>query len=339
MSALTDLFTAMANKIRSKTGTATTYTPSEMASDGIDDVYDAGVASATTSITPSNASPVSMSANTGYKPTTAGYAIESYSNISPTSGSAISLSAGSIYKVNSAGKAIKSYTSVTPNNSNPPSLTSNEFYGMGGAGYAIASYSGIVPSNISPATLTDGDIGKVVGGNGYAIESYSSVTPSNSSPVTLSSGSIYKMSGSGKAVASVTSKTPSDSNPPSVASGDIIKPSANGYLVENAPIDMSNPDVTWEGNLASNGSKTITVTQKPRLVIASTSRYGDSNGYFAFRVNDVANDKNCNAYYGSSGYVENLNVSGLTSITVSDTSVVYNSNRSYTTRNAVFIWY
>ena len=44
MSALTDLFTDLANKIRSKTGTSTTYTPLEMVSDGIDDVYDAGYA-------------------------------------------------------------------------------------------------------------------------------------------------------------------------------------------------------------------------------------------------------------------------------------------------------
>lgn len=42
MSALTDLFTSMANKIRNKTGGSDTYTPAEMVSDGIDDVYDAG---------------------------------------------------------------------------------------------------------------------------------------------------------------------------------------------------------------------------------------------------------------------------------------------------------
>ena len=282
MSALTDLFTSMANKIRSKTGTATTYTPSEMASDGIDDVYDAGVASATSQITPSNASPVAMSANTGYKPTTAGYAIESYTPVS-VYGSTVETVSEGIFKIE------KGENFVTP---------------------------------------------KITG------KTIQAITPSNSSPVDLYSANVlYSMSSAGKAVASVTSKTPSDSSPASVTANSIIQPSAAGYLVENAPIDMSNPDVTWEGNLSSNGSKTITVTQKPRLVIASTSRYGDSNGYFAFRVNDVANDKNCNAYYGSSGYVENLNVSGLTSITVSDTSVVYASNRSYTTRNAVFIWY
>lgn len=41
MSALTDLFTALANKIRSNLGVSDTYTPTEMVS-AIDDVYDAG---------------------------------------------------------------------------------------------------------------------------------------------------------------------------------------------------------------------------------------------------------------------------------------------------------
>lgn len=51
MSALTDLFTALANKIRSKTGGQETYTPLEMVSDGIDDVYDAGVIAGTPTLT------------------------------------------------------------------------------------------------------------------------------------------------------------------------------------------------------------------------------------------------------------------------------------------------
>ena len=40
MSALTTLFSSLANKIRSKTGGSDTYTPPEMV-DAIDDVYDA----------------------------------------------------------------------------------------------------------------------------------------------------------------------------------------------------------------------------------------------------------------------------------------------------------
>ena len=47
MSALTDLFTAFANKIRSKTGGSDTYTPPQMVN-AIDDVYQAGVDAGTT---------------------------------------------------------------------------------------------------------------------------------------------------------------------------------------------------------------------------------------------------------------------------------------------------
>lgn len=284
MSALTDLFTAMANKIRSKTGTATTYTPSEMASDGIDDVYDAGVASVPTptSITPSNSSPVPLG---GFTP----------------------------YIINSGSAAERQ-------------------------GYAIESFSNIVPSNASPVSLTSGSIHKL-GGNGYAISNYSSKTPSNASPSGLVSGEIYKMSASGFAIAHYSSETPSDSNPPSVASGDIIKAGGAGYLVENAPIDLYNPDVTWQGNISANGTKTITVTKTPRLVIHSYARYGDTNGYTVTRINDVVNNKHSDAYYLSSGYGEDKNADGLVGLTVSSTSITVNPNRSYTTRNMVFVFY
>ena len=43
MSTLTDFFTSLANKVRSKLGTEITYTPAEAVS-AIDDVYDAGEA-------------------------------------------------------------------------------------------------------------------------------------------------------------------------------------------------------------------------------------------------------------------------------------------------------
>lgn len=109
MSALTDLFSAMANKIRSKTGTQTTYTPSEMVSDGIDDVFDAGVASVPTptSIMPSNASPVALTANTPVKPTTSGYAIASYSSKTPSDSNPPSIYSAAIIKASSSGYLTK----------------------------------------------------------------------------------------------------------------------------------------------------------------------------------------------------------------------------------------
>lgn len=106
MSALTDLFTAMANKIRSKTGGSDTYTPAEMVSDGIDDVYDAGVAAGTTptqtkSVT-AGTSQITVSPDTGYAlssvtvdPTpsetkTEGPNVSTNKEVTPTSGKLLS---------------------------------------------------------------------------------------------------------------------------------------------------------------------------------------------------------------------------------------------------------
>ena len=197
MSALTDLFTSMANKIRSKTGTATTYTPTQMASDGIDDVYAAGIADATTSITPSNASPVSMSANTGYKPTSAGYAISSYNSVTPSNSSPVSLSSGSIYKMGGAGKAVASVTTLTPSDSSPATITSGTVYKASANGKAVASVTDVTPSALG--TSFSAGINKMSSA-GYAYTEKPSVSITtlwtNASPtgnfdgqeITLSSG-------------------------------------------------------------------------------------------------------------------------------------------------------
>lgn len=154
MSALTDLFTAMANKIRSKTGTQTTYTPLEMVSDGIDDVYAAGYdaggggGGGGIPITPSNASPVSLTSGESYEMQANGYAISSYTNLTPSNASPVSLSSGSIYKMGGAGKAVASVADITPSDSSPAALTSGSIYKAGGAGYAIASS----PTSVTPSS-------------------------------------------------------------------------------------------------------------------------------------------------------------------------------------------
>lgn len=112
MSALTDLFTALANKIRSKTGGSTTYTPPQMVN-AIDDVYAAGAASVTgTSITPSNTSPQSMSSGTLYKPTDNGYAIQSYTSISQSQLNAGVYFSSGMKKMASSGYAYSSQPSI-----------------------------------------------------------------------------------------------------------------------------------------------------------------------------------------------------------------------------------
>ena len=96
MSTLTDLFSSMANKIRSKTGTQTTYTPAQMVSNGIDDVYAAGYDAAGGGatgipVTPSNSSPVSLTNGETYEMLDDGYAISSYTNVTPSNSSPVSL--------------------------------------------------------------------------------------------------------------------------------------------------------------------------------------------------------------------------------------------------------
>lgn len=154
MSALTDVFTALANKIRSKTGTSTTYTPSQMVSNGIDDVYDAGYAAGggggvtPTSITPSNSSPASMTAGNAYEPTANGYAISSYTRVTPLNTSPVGLSSGSIYKMDSSGFAINTYSNLTPSDySSPVSLQNSGVYKPTESCYAISSYTDISPSS------------------------------------------------------------------------------------------------------------------------------------------------------------------------------------------------
>jgi len=305
MSALTDLFSSFANKIRSKTGSVDTYTPTEMV-DAIDDVYDAGVASATTSITPSNSSPVSMSANTGYKPTANGYAISSYSSVTPSS-TATSVSTDDIVKIGGNGVIVDSIptpTSITPSNSTPASLTSGSAVTPTANGYAIESYTEVVPSNASPATLSNGSIYKIktnggkavasitdvtpsstptsvsaddivkIGGSGVIVDSVptpASITPSNSSPVALAGKGLYRVNGDlgvieGYAISSYTSKTPDDTTPPTVASGDIVKALASGYLYET--IQSSAKVEVGTASLSTSSQTTITLGWKPKQVFA-----------------------------------------------------------------------
>ena len=227
MSALTTLFSSLANKIRSKTGGSDTYTPPEMV-DAIDDVYDAGVASATTPITPSNASPASMTSGTGYKPTANGYAIESYDSVTPSSSPA-SVSSGDVVKIGGSGvivDAVPTPTSITPSNSSPVALTAD--------------------TPVNPTV------------NGYAIESYSIIIPSYAVSA-ISAGSIYKANGYGYAIGSYQSKTPSTSGV-SFDSG-FVKMSSSGYAYSDKPTLKATTLYTNSSPSTSVTSGTVTLSQ------------------------------------------------------------------------------
>ena len=179
-----------------------------------------------TDITPSNASPASMSADGVYKATAAGYAIESYNSKTPSNASPVALTSGEIDKIGGNGYAIESYSDITPSDSTPASMSSGSIYKAGGAGYAIeSSPSALAPSDSSPATITSGAIYKA-SGNGKAVENVNDITPSNSAP-SMSNGSIYKAGAAGYAIGSYQSKTPS-SDGTSFTAG-FVKMLSDGY--------------------------------------------------------------------------------------------------------------
>ncbi|MBO7453160.1 MAG: hypothetical protein J6U54_22740 [Clostridiales bacterium] len=109
MTALTNLFTALANKIRSKTGGSATYTPPQMVN-AIDEVYDAGVAAGETvhsqTYTPAtNTSANDMGAKHSYR------YVNTSGMITPTGNKSIT--------ANGTGIDVSSYATASVNVPNP----------------------------------------------------------------------------------------------------------------------------------------------------------------------------------------------------------------------------
>lgn len=204
MSALTDLFTSMANKIRSKTGGSTTYTPPQMVN-AIDDVYQAGVNAGST---PTQTKTVTATTSSQTVTPDSGYALSSVT-VNPQVHSAYSSPVtangykdlGSTHNVRYVDVNVPSPTvySVTPSNSIPPDLERNKVYQPTSAGYAISDYDLLEPSNSTPRAISTGHM-YAPEGSGYAIESYSNVTPSADG--TYFSSGMKKMSSSGYAYSS-----------------------------------------------------------------------------------------------------------------------------------------
>ena len=183
MSALTDLFTALANKIRSKTGTATTYTPPQMVSSGIDDVYNAGVAAGTPTLTGDAAAGNVLSGKTFY-------------NTSTTK------QTGSMTNIGAVSQALNcggSYTVPAGYHNGSGTVTAN----------SLASQTGVDSGKtaIDASHVHSGYQGWVNGSKvsgSYTAPTINSITPSNSSPVSISSGNNYTPTASGKVISSYT---------------------------------------------------------------------------------------------------------------------------------------
>ena len=151
-------------------------------------------------------------------------------SITPSNASPVSLSTGNAYEVSESGYAIKSYNNVAPSNSTPVSLTAGEIDKMTGNGYAIQSYTQI-NNPIAPLALYNGYIYKCAS-NCYAISGYYDLYPSDATPTYLSQGVMYRARDTGVVVGDVHTATPSDSNPFYMYDDAWYKPTANGYLYE-----------------------------------------------------------------------------------------------------------
>ena len=239
-----------------------------------------------TDITPSNASPASMSADGVYKATAAGYAIESYNSKTPSNASPVALTSGEIDKIGGNGYAIESYSDITPSDSTPASMSSGSIYKAGGAGYAIeSSPSALAPSDSSPATIASGTIYKA-SGNGKAVENVNDITPSSSAP-SMSNGSIYKAGAAGYAIGSYQSKTPSTSG---------VSFNAGFVKMESAGIAYSEvPTISTYALIASS----ITPNSRVSYLNMSGSSYVVGKKYlvllFDARTSSQAYDKMDNA--------------------------------------------
>ncbi|MBO7430407.1 MAG: hypothetical protein J6U56_05275 [Spirochaetia bacterium] len=258
MSALTNLFTSLANKIRSKTGGSDTYTPPQMVA-AIDDVYDAGVAAGTKPTQTKSAGP-NVSTNKDVTPDS-GYLLSKVT-ITPLSHTGTYTPAANTAANDMGQYHDKRYVNtsgmIIPTGNK--SITANGT-GIDVSGYATASVNVPNPTLSGDATTSDVLSGKTFYSDSYTKKTgtytaptITSITPSNTSPVSMSANNNYKPTASGYAISSYSSVTPSSSGA-SFSSG-MVKMDGNGYAYSSRP--SSGYNYGWNSStlLWNNGSST-----------------------------------------------------------------------------------
>ena len=105
-------------------------------------------------------------------------------------------------------------------------------------------------------------------------------------------------------------------------------------------LDLSNPDIISNATMSGNSTRTVAVTQKPRFIIYTYTRNGNSSGYGGLTAIDVEKGTRSYSKYGNNGFIttkQDASVNEVTTITASSITVA-NPN-SYEIRNFVLIYY
>ncbi len=237
MSALTDLFTALATKIRSKTGGSDTYTPPQMVN-AIDDVYDAGVAAGTPTLDGDATTGNVLSGKTFYSNSTTKQTGAMTNNgnfqgdIDPSS---------SLYVLD-PGYYSDISLDVLPHTEYSPSSSTHTLLAMGESktidlgAYHKKRYVNVEadePAGIKSITANGSNIDVRDYAKANVSVSGTAITPSNSSPASMTSGTLYTPSASGYAISSYDSVSPSSSG--TYFSSGMKKMASSGYAYSSQP--------------------------------------------------------------------------------------------------------
>jgi hypothetical protein len=145
--------------------------------------------------------------------------------ITPSNASPVALTAGEAYDITSSGYAIASYTDVTPTDLPATQVYEGDIVRIANNnGVIVYGIETVVPDDVAPQQLSMPYNYRVSGSDdGYLVKSYpTAVTPSDT-PQSVSSSGLYKFTSSGKVVDAIIYRAPSDSNPPALSPNTCYK--------------------------------------------------------------------------------------------------------------------